>query len=75
LAPRTLTDVGGAGINYFSSSDEIIFRGYWPRGEMYGGNPCPHQISENQIAELRRVAAEALTQAKTERGKTRAQAH
>jgi hypothetical protein len=65
-APRAWVDVGGAGINYFSSSDEIVFRGYWPMGEMHGGNPCAHRISEAQIAELRRVVAEALAEARTQ---------
>jgi hypothetical protein len=63
---RELGYLDGPGINYFSSSDEIVFRDYWPRGEMVGGNPCAHQISEAQIAALRRVASEALAEAKTD---------
>jgi hypothetical protein len=63
---REIRYLNGLGINYFSSSDEIVFRNYWPRGEMHGGDPCPHQISDTQIAALRRVAAEALAETKTD---------
>lgn len=65
-APRAWVDVSGTGIKYFSPADEIVFRGYWAQGEMNrGGNPCPNQVSEAQIVELRRVVAEAFADAQT----------
>jgi hypothetical protein len=56
----------GPGISYLTGEDEIIFENYWPRGEMLGGNPCPFEISENQIAELRRLTEQASAQATTD---------
>ena len=55
-----------AGISYFTVTDEIVFVRYWPEGESYGGNPCPHAISEAQIAELRNLTSEAIGRATTQ---------
>ena len=64
-----LPPVRGAGISYASHSDEVIFRGWQLHDRMEmdgGGDPCPFQISEAQIAELRRVEREALALTETE---------
>ena len=45
----------GPGVGYFTSSDELVFRGYWPRPAAYGGEPCPVALSPAQIARLREL--------------------
>lgn len=57
---------GGPEVDYLSGADELVFRNFWPQGEMLGGNPCPHALSESDIASLRSVAQDALAHAVTE---------
>ncbi len=69
----------GRGVGYFSSSDFLVFRGYWPwtqdeysnliefdnRGMVSRIRPCPHSLSLEQVNELRALAQEALDAATT----------
>ena len=65
--PRAWVDGTDPRIHYFTATERIVFKGYWPFGEMYSGpGPCPHQITESHIAELRVVANEALAEATTD---------
>lgn len=63
---RVLSYAPSSGISYLTFADEVVFLRYWPEGESYGGNPCPHSISEAQIAELRSLTSDALERATTE---------
>ena len=70
----------GRGVGYFSSSDFLTFRGYWPwtqdeyfdliefdsEGMISHIRPCPHSLSPEQLAELRALVQEALEAATTD---------
>lgn len=57
-------------VGYFSVTDEVVFRGYWPwsaeihrdlivfdnQGMIDHVLPCPYQLEQTQIAELRQAA-------------------
>jgi len=72
--------LAGQGLGYFSSTDELVFRGYWPWSiEYYSGlivyddegmtkeiRPCPYSLSAEQVARMQRVAQEALAGAQTD---------
>jgi hypothetical protein len=67
----------GPYLSYFTSSDRLVFRDYWPNddepgtfffdgeGMISGIRPCSHSISPEQLAALRTVVREALAQATT----------
>jgi hypothetical protein len=69
----------GRGVGYFSSSDFLTFRGYWPwtqdeyfdliefdsEGMISHIRPCPHSLSPKQLDELRALAQAALGAATT----------
>lgn len=70
----------GQGLTYFSVSDYLAFRGYWPwtqeeyfnlmvfddAGMISDIRPCPHALSPEQLDALEVLAHEALREAKTD---------
>ena len=70
----------GRGASYFSPSDHLVFRAYWPwtsekhsdlivfdsKGMIDYVRPCPHTLSPEQIGGLRLIAQEALAEATTD---------
>ncbi len=73
----------GRGVSYFTPSDYLIFRGYWPwsvdsyfdqviadsENDLKVVRPCGHELSPEQLAALRIVGQEALDRAQTPREK------
>ena len=71
----------GKGLGYFSGTDYLLFRGYWPwtskmwsdmlqfddEGMLTGDNihPCPFSLSQDQIDKMRVVVKEALAKTLT----------
>lgn len=60
LSADSANCVAGRGVTFFTGSDALIFENYWPNPGHSGGNPCPHQLSATQIAELGPLTEEAL---------------
>lgn len=70
----------GRGVSYFSSSDFLVFYGYWPwtqeeyhslieydaEGMTSHIRPCPHSLAPEQLHELRALAQGALDAATTD---------
>ncbi|HSF12479.1 MAG TPA: hypothetical protein VLA50_05850 [Erythrobacter sp.] len=67
------------GLSYSSSFDEIAIQGYWEwskkiysdqivydaEGNWIGTKPCPHELTQAQIAELQTVVTQAIAQNRT----------
>lgn len=70
----------GRGISYFSSSDFLVFHGFWPwtqeeyfdlieydsEGMTSHIRPCPHSLAREQLDQLRALAQAALDAATTD---------
>jgi hypothetical protein len=63
--PRAWVDGREPRLHYFSALDTLVFAGYWSFDQGSNGGPCRHEISGAQIADLARVANEALVEADT----------
>ena len=72
--------IDGKGLSYFSSEDNLVFRGYWPwtpeiydrliiynkRGNIGNILPCPYVITPTQINAIQLVVKHALTGVNTD---------
>jgi hypothetical protein len=71
--------LAGRGLSYFSVEDHLTFHGYWPWSQQdyfklivfdNGGmvrdvRPCPYSLTAKQLDEMRIVAREAISDART----------